>query len=131
MARSPVWTQPPVDGTFKEVLALLGRHDKTDWDKLVKQLNPSRVGRDFAEETATRIHHNLGSLPARLPAQLWYHTCLLTHNALPTRGRIRSFSRGGLTEWRSSRLACHAAATASRIWPTCTHSAQSPVRQSP
>lgn len=101
-----VGTLPPPDGTFKEVPALLGRHDKTAWNALVKQLNPSRVGHDFAEETATRIHHNLGSLPARLPAQLRYHACLLTHNALPTRGRTRSFSRGGQAEWRSSSLAC-------------------------
>ena len=96
-----VGTHPPPDGTFKEVLALLGRHDKTAWNALVKQLNPNRVGRDFAEATATRIHHNLGSLPAHLPAQLRYHACLLAHNALPTRGRTCSFARGGQAEWRS------------------------------
>ena len=64
------------------------------------------MGRKYATETAARIHRNLGSLPARLPAQLRYHACLLSHNAVPTRARTRSFSRGGLAEWRSPNLAC-------------------------
>ena len=72
----------------------------------MKQLNPSKVGRDFAEGTATRIHRNLGFPPAYLPAQLRYHACLLTHNALPTRMRTRSFTPGGLSGWRSPTLAC-------------------------
>ena len=101
-----VGSAAPVDGTFKEVLALLGRHDKTAWNALVKQLNPSRVGRDFAERTATLVHRNLGSLPAHLPAQLRFHACLLTHNALPTRMRTRSFSAGGLAGWHTPNTSC-------------------------
>ncbi len=68
------------------MLALLGWHDKTAFNALVKQLSPSKVGREFAAETAARIHRNLGSLSARLPAQLRYHACMLSHNAIPTPG---------------------------------------------
>jgi len=64
--RKVVGTPPPEDGTFKEVLALLGRHDKTALNALVKQLAPSKVGREseYAAETAARIHRNLDPSPS-------------------------------------------------------------------